>query len=185
MCYKNVYILALTITLLLILPIQVFPTSVFTVVGTVRNSDGTLAANGLEISVNNETRNLTNKGILGTQETGKYSIVFLDKGNKAVVAEGDIIKVTIKDTGKVVASTTYILNSNDITRYMAIINLEIGKFDGKEANPDLTIKSLEFYQAEHFGESPPTEFTADVNGDGKVDVLDLVLVGQHFGAKYK
>lgn len=146
MRHRNGYIFVLTFIFSLILTIQAFPSSVFSVVGTVRNSDGTLADNGLEISVNNETRNLTNKCILGTQETGKYSVVFLDTGNKTVGAEGDIIKVTIKDSAKVVASATYILNSNDIAKYMAIINLEIGKFDEKEANPDLTIKSLDFYQ---------------------------------------
>jgi hypothetical protein len=32
----------------------------------------------------------------------------------------------------------------------------------------------------HFGESPPKDARADVNGDGKVDIADLVLVGINF-----
>jgi AmmeMemoRadiSam system protein B/AmmeMemoRadiSam system protein A len=34
---------------------------------------------------------------------------------------------------------------------------------------------------QHFGESPPKESRADVNKDGKVDILDLISVGRHFG----
>jgi len=36
----------------------------------------------------------------------------------------------------------------------------------------------------HFGETPPTDLSADVNQDGTVDILDLVIVGRHFGEKY-
>ena len=33
----------------------------------------------------------------------------------------------------------------------------------------------------HFGESPPTDLRADVNGDNTIDIADLVLIGVHFG----
>ena len=34
--------------------------------------------------------------------------------------------------------------------------------------------------ASHFGSNDPT---ADLNGDGEVDILDLTLVGSNFGKK--
>ena len=38
--------------------------------------------------------------------------------------------------------------------------------------------------AQHLGEKPLTEIKADVNGDGEVDISDFVLVGKHFGEMY-
>jgi YVTN family beta-propeller protein len=35
--------------------------------------------------------------------------------------------------------------------------------------------------AQHFGETPLTDKRADVNEDGVVDILDLILIGWHFG----
>jgi len=35
-----------------------------------------------------------------------------------------------------------------------------------------------------FGESPPSDPRADVNDDDVVDILDLVLIGRHFGERY-
>ena len=37
---------------------------------------------------------------------------------------------------------------------------------------------------QHFGERPPSESRADVNRDGTVDILDLVLIARHFGERY-
>ena len=57
---------------------------IFTVAGAVTNNDESLAKNGLEVIVNNETKNLTSRDILGKQETGKYGVVFIDTNNKSV-----------------------------------------------------------------------------------------------------
>jgi len=40
--------------------------------------------------------------------------------------------------------------------------------------------------SEHFGESVTgtTYNNPDLNGDGVVDISDLVLIGRHFGEKY-
>jgi hypothetical protein len=35
--------------------------------------------------------------------------------------------------------------------------------------------------AQHFGEAPLTDKRADINEDGVVDILDLILIGWHFG----
>lgn len=100
--------------------------SVFTVAGTVRNADGTLAASGLEVIVSNETRKLSATATLGKQEAGKYSVTFIDTQNKAVAAEGDILKITVEDTKQTLASLTYHLTATDIARAMAIVDIKLG-----------------------------------------------------------
>ena len=53
-----------------------------------------------------------------------------------------------------------------------------------DVNSDGTIDILDLVLvAQHFGESPPTESRADVNNDGEVDISDLVLVGSHLEEK--
>lgn len=99
--------------------------SIFTVVGTVTNTDGTPAATGLEVVVTNETRNLTVTTTVGRQEPSEYGAVFIDMENRTVATEGDILKVTIKDAGKVLANQTYKLTPEDIVKARAIIDVKL------------------------------------------------------------
>lgn len=103
-----------------------FSASIFTVVGTVRNADDTMAATGLEVVVSNETKKLTVTTTLGKQEAGRYGVVFIDTENKAVAAEGDVLKVTVKDAQNVMGSQTYKLTADDIAKGMAIVDVKIG-----------------------------------------------------------
>lgn len=99
---------------------------VFTVVGTVKNADGTLAADGLEVVVSNETKRFTITTTLGEQESGKYGVAFVDTENKTVAAEGDSLKVTVKSEGDILGSKTYKLTSEDIVKARAIIDVKLG-----------------------------------------------------------
>jgi len=95
---------------------------VFAVVGIVKNADDTLAADGLEVVVSNETKKLTAITLLGEQESGKYGVAFVDTENKTVAAERDSLKVTVKREGDIVGSQTYNLTSEDIVKTRAIIS---------------------------------------------------------------
>ncbi|MBC8273752.1 MAG: PKD domain-containing protein [Chloroflexi bacterium] len=105
-----------------------FSASIFTVVGTVTNSDGTLATTGLEVTVTNETRNLTVTTAIGKQESGKYGVVFINMENERVAAEGDSLKVNVKSGGNILGSQMYKLTSEDITKARAVIDLKLEPF---------------------------------------------------------
>ncbi|MBM3241061.1 hypothetical protein FJZ31_32660 [Candidatus Poribacteria bacterium] len=98
---------------------------VFTVVGTVENADDTLAADGLEVVVSNETKKLTATTILGEQESGRYGVAFVDTENKTVAAEGDSLKVTVKSEGDILGSQIYKLTFEDIVKARAIVDITL------------------------------------------------------------
>ena len=95
---------------------------VFAIVGTVKNANGTLAADGLEVAISNETKGLIATTTIGRQEPGGYGVVFIDVENKAVASEGDILKVTVKEDDNVLASQTHELTAGDIAKARAIID---------------------------------------------------------------
>ena len=54
-----------------------------------------------------------------------------------------------------------------------------------DVNDDGSVDILDLVLVgQHFGELPPKELRADVNEDGIVDIFDLVLIGGHFGESY-
>ena len=120
---RNIVVLILISVFGLLVNIPAFSASIFSVIGTVKNADGTLAANGLTVVVENETRNLISEDTLGKQEQGKYGVVFVDTGNKIVAAEGDTLNITVKDVEKTVASVTYQLTADDIAKGRAIVDI--------------------------------------------------------------
>jgi murein DD-endopeptidase MepM/ murein hydrolase activator NlpD/chitodextrinase len=120
---RNIVVLILISVFGLLVNIPAFSASIFSVIGTVKNADGTLAASGLTVVVENETRNLTSEDTLGKQEQGKYGVVFVDTGNKIVAAKGDSLNITVKDVEKTVASVTYQLTDDDIAKGRAIVDI--------------------------------------------------------------
>jgi len=109
--------------------------SVFTVAGTVKNVDGTLATSGLEVNVVNETRNLSAKDILGKQEAGKYGVVFIDTNNKIVADEGDVLKITVKNANQILANLSYKLTSDDIANSVATVDVKLGQVTPENQKP--------------------------------------------------
>ncbi|MBM3242518.1 hypothetical protein FJZ31_40170 [Candidatus Poribacteria bacterium] len=60
----------------------------------------------------------------------------------------------------------------------------LGMVSGWDINRDGMVDILDLVIiGKHYGESPPEDTRVDVNGDGKVDITDLVLVGKHLGEK--
>jgi len=98
---------------------------VFTIVGTVKNADGSLADDGLEVAVSNETKGLTATTTVGEQEHGRYGVVFVSTENKPVAVEGDTLKVTVKSEGNVLGSQTYKLTSEDIAKARATVDVTL------------------------------------------------------------
>jgi len=109
--------------------------SVFTVAGTVKNVDGTLATSGLEVNVVNETKNLSAKDILGKQEAGKYGVVFIDTNNKVVADEGDVLKITVKNANQILADLSYKLTANDIANSVANVDIKLGQITPVNQSP--------------------------------------------------
>ena len=126
--------LGLIIALSLSISNLAFPASIFSVVGTVRNADGTLASTGLAVTVTNQTRGLTDITTVGEQEVGKYGVVFVDMGNKMVADEEDTVNVTIRDADEVIATVIYQLTADDIAKGRAIVDVEIGSAPKPEAS---------------------------------------------------
>ena len=117
-------IFSLTLIFSLLICYSAFSASIFTVVGTVRNTDNTLAANGLEVVVSNKTKNLTVTTTVGKQEPGKYGVVFIDMENKMVAAEGDVLKVMVKDAQDVLGNQTHEITAEDMTKSLAIVDVK-------------------------------------------------------------
>ncbi|MBI1930732.1 transglycosylase SLT domain-containing protein [Candidatus Poribacteria bacterium] len=123
---KAIPIFSLILIFSLLIGGVAFSASIFTVVGTVKNPDDTLAATGLEVAVGNENRKLAVATILGKQEAGRYGVVFIDTENKTVAADGDVLKVTVKDAQKVQGTHTYKLTADDIAKARAIVDIKLG-----------------------------------------------------------
>jgi len=164
-----------------------FSASIFTVVGTVRNADGTLAATGLEVVINNQTRNLTVTTTVGRQEAGKYGVVFMDMENKTVAAEGDVIKVNVKNAQKILGSKTYKVTANDIAKAMAIVDVKLESSDepDDEEDTDPPVITAVSPQGTIYTQNVTLSVTAvDASGvasvtmrlDGK-EVTNVVLIG--------
>jgi len=95
-------------------------TPVFVVTGKVTNWDGTDAETGLNVSVSNETRGLTENTTIGEQKAGEYRVHFIDEESKTVAGVSDILKVEIRG-----ANDNYQITQADINATMAIINVQI------------------------------------------------------------
>jgi len=58
--------------------------------------------------------------------------------------------------------------------------------DNCDVNSDGVVNILDLViVGKYFGKSAPDNAKADVNKDGIVDILDLNIVGQYFGEVYK
>ena len=63
-----------------------------------------------------------------------------------------------------------------------VITIEDGAFPAWDVNQDGRVNVLDLIQvAQHFGSTVSANHKADMNGDGAINVLDLITVAQHLG----
>jgi len=162
----------------------VFSDSVFIVMGTVKNPDGSLVNTGLQVTVTNETRNLTVETVVDNKESGGFNAVFMDFENKSVAEDGDTIKVIVKDNQASIATQTYKLTVDDIAKTRAIISLTTSIseecFKG-DINGDNAVKSNDAIFAlrissDLLSPTPQQLCAGDMNGDGKIKSNDAILI---------
>ncbi|MDE0040525.1 MAG: IPT/TIG domain-containing protein [Candidatus Poribacteria bacterium] len=98
--------------------------SIFIVSGQITDANG-LPLNGLEVTVSNETKNLTQTKITGDSGRGTYAATFIDLFGGSVADAGDEIKVSVKQEGKIVAEETHTIVQGDFAAQKVNISLQI------------------------------------------------------------
>ena len=86
--------------------------SIFIVSGQVTDADD-LPLDALEVTVSNETKNLTLTQVTGDSGRGTYAATFIDFFGGSVANVDDEIKVSVKQEGKVAAEKTYTVVQGD------------------------------------------------------------------------
>jgi hypothetical protein len=101
--------------------------------------------------------------------TGRHGRVFfpLPKGHHTV---------TVTMNGYLHAQTRFEIRPNRPID-LSTVTLRAGDADG---NRLIDLFDLNIVRAA-FGSSPPTDSRADINGDGRVDIMDALLVGSNLG----
>ncbi|MDQ1327979.1 MAG: Dockerin protein, partial [Candidatus Poribacteria bacterium] len=181
---KILTFLGVILALNLMIASLVFSDSVFIVMGTVKNPDGSPVNKGLQVTVTNETKNLTVETTVDNKETGGYNAVFIDLENKSVAENGDTIKVIVKDNQTSIATQTYKLTADDIAKTRAIISVTTSTpeecFKG-DINGDNAVKSNDAILAlrissDLISPTPQQLCAGDMNSDGKIKSNDAILI---------
>ncbi|MFQ6043154.1 MAG: hypothetical protein ACE5PV_20050, partial [Candidatus Poribacteria bacterium] len=106
-------LLASTISLLTLSAMNSSAVPIFAVSGVVTNQDG-LLVNGLEVTIENRTRNIIGKSVTGETGDGRYDVVFLNFNGVSVGEVGDILNIIIEINGKTIGEVTHILTVQNI-----------------------------------------------------------------------
>ncbi len=107
--------------LCLAIPISSFAVNVFVIAVTVTGPDGT-PLDELQVTATNLTKNLTATGKTGDSGPGTDGITLI--GFSGSVADAnDQIRITIEQTGKIVAKKMYTITQTDLDRSTAIIKI--------------------------------------------------------------
>ena len=106
----------------------------------------------------------------------KYQVAFVDLQGGVVVAAGDQLLVELKGEGgkEVVASQTQTITLADIRKGFAVINLQLPE------KPELEV-SESGGEVKVPGTSLQPQLTGDINGDGMVNIFDLVIAAGSLG----
>ncbi|HIE29779.1 TPA: hypothetical protein EYP66_21125 [Candidatus Poribacteria bacterium] len=102
-----------TITLITLSAMNSSAVPIFAVSGVVTSSDGILV-NGLEVTVENRTRNIIGKSVTGETGDGRYDVVFLSFNGVSVGEVGDVLNIIIKMNGQTISEVTHILTAQNI-----------------------------------------------------------------------
>ena len=98
--------------------------NIFIVSGQVTDANG-LPLDGLEVTVSNETKNLTQTKVTGDSGRGGYAATFIDLFGGSVADAGDEIKVSVKQEGKIVAEETHTIVQGDFAAQKVNISIQI------------------------------------------------------------
>ena len=135
---------------------------------------------GLDVTVTNETKNLTISGKTGDDGDGVFAPVFLNF-SASVADAGDIIMVTIEEDGEVLNEATRTLSETEIDESKSLIVVQLVEFPAWDINQDGVINILDLVAvASEFG-TAGQDLKGDVDGNGSVNIFDLVQVANHFG----
>ncbi len=115
------------IVILLTFSIVAYATPVFTISGTITDSSGSAIPETYEITVENQTRALSQTGtIYKGATTRKYTAIFVTIETDGIVAAvGDKLQISVEDGDKIIMSQSYTITETDITRAHATINIKI------------------------------------------------------------
>ena len=113
---------------------------IFTITGSVTKSDGSLADNGLTVTVSNASRDLTQISTLGEVEPGKFAITFIDIDGRAVAKVGDQLTVQVTSPqGKTLIDSSYQVTDSDLLNSRSVLALQIEpvKIDSVSLSADI------------------------------------------------
>jgi hypothetical protein len=121
---KNIIV---SIVILLTFPVVAKAIPVFTVSGTITDSSGNAIPDTYEITVENQTRALSQTGTIDKSATPKkYTVILVTIETDGVVAAaGDKLQISVKDGGKIITSQSYTIKETDIANANATINIQI------------------------------------------------------------
>ena len=126
--------------------------------------------------VSNQSQQGLNPQRVKTNAVSKYQVAFVDLQGGVVVAAGDQLLVELKGEGgkEVVASQTQIITLADIRKGFAVINLQLPE------KPELEVSESDG-EVKVPGTSLQPQLTGDINGDGMVNIFDLVIAAGSLG----
>lgn len=120
---QNINSLIVSAIFLIILPVMNSnAVPIFAVSGIVTNPNGILV-NGLEVTVENRTRNIIGRSVTGETGDGRYDVVFLNLNGGSVGEIGDVLNIIIERNGESIVDVTHILTAQNIND--AHLNLDI------------------------------------------------------------
>ena len=124
--------------------------------------------------MSNQSQQGLNPQRVKTNAVSKYQVAFVDLQGGVVVAAGDQLLVELKGEGgkEVVASQTITLA--DIRKGFAVINLQLPE------KPELEVSESDG-EVKVPGTSLQPQLTGDINGDGMVNIFDLVIAAGSLG----
>ena len=157
----------------------------FAVGGSVKHMGGQLLEDGVQIEVENQTRQLKEKTKVGENtQSGKYAISFLTtKQGAVVVKEGDVLTFSVG--GKQVSPEEYKVIVEDVSHGFVKVDLIISQVTklklAGDVNGDNSVNIFDLVMvAGQFGKSG-AGLSGDVNSDSSVNIFDLVMVAGNFG----
>lgn len=158
-------------------------TPVIVISGTVKDSDGK-PQDGWSVTIENTTRKWSERAKTGSDGPGAFSAVRLDFSTNAAAEVGDVVKVVaVSPDAKTTLETSKTLTNDDIKNATVTVELAVPKPSAppEDLNGDGAIDIADVVSvARDFGKAD-AGLASDINKDGVVNIVDLVLIARRFG----